>query len=446
MKRQLIIITSLFFSVLGFSQGIVFEHGTWKEIIEKAKQNNKSIFIDVYTSWCGPCKKMSKDIFPLTEVGKVYNENFICYQLDGEKGDGIQIVNKYGVRVYPTYLFIKADGTLYYKASGTMSAKDFIALSIKALTEINDPKPIAVWNKEYLEKKGDPKFILDYMTKRSMLGMSTVSLFDEYLKLIPDEERTSATAIELYKKEGNYLKVNSLAYKNLLKNKNTFVGKLFGYTHIYLLAGVMNTMRDAATSKNELLLAAAIDAYDQLPEISSLKQKDEIYMEYYRRTGDTNNYFRYAKDFCNNQLMKISKDSIEKKDKLAIQQIEKQFIADVFAKIDSTQLAHLKEFSAHAERNRIGESLNNIAWEVFQQVSDKDLLSNALSWSKRSLELSPKNPSWLDTYANLLYKLGQKQEAISVEEQALCFADKKNIKGLEDTLRKIKANEKTWEN
>ena len=446
MKRQLIIITSLLFSVLGFSQGIVFEHGTWKEIIEKAQRNNKSIFIDVYTSWCGPCKKMSKDIFPLTEVGKVYNGNFICYQVDGEKGDGIQIVNKYGVRAYPTYLFVKADGTLYYNALGAMNAKDFIALSNKALTEINDPKPIAVWDKEYVEKKGDPKFILDYMNKRSILGMSTASLFDEYLKLIPDEERTSATAIELYKKEGNYLKVNSLAYKNLLKNKMIFAGKLFGYTHIYLLAGVMNTMRDAATSKNEQLLATVIEAYDQLPKISSLKQKDEIYMEYYQRTGDTDNYLKYATNFCNNQLMKISKDSIDKKDGLVIQLIEKQISAGVFAKIDSTQLAQLKEFSAHAERNRIGESLNNIAWEVFQKVSDKDVLYNALSWSKRSLELSPKNSLWLDTYANLLYKLGQKQEAISAEEEALCFAAKKNIKGLEETLRKIKAGEKTWGN
>ncbi len=71
MKKQVLIIFVLFFSVLGFSQGIVFEQGTWKEVLEKAKQTNKPIFIDVYTSWCGPCKKMSKDIFPLAEVGKV---------------------------------------------------------------------------------------------------------------------------------------------------------------------------------------------------------------------------------------------------------------------------------------------------------------------------------------------------------------------------------------
>src|SRR5674476_369222 len=137
MKKQLLIISVLFFSVLGFSQGIEFEHGSWKEVLEKAKQTSKPIFIDVYTSWCGPCKKMSKDIFPLAEVGKVYNANFVCYQIDAEKGEGIEIAKKYEVRSFPTYLFIKADGRLFYNAVGSMEAKDFIALSNKALTEMN---------------------------------------------------------------------------------------------------------------------------------------------------------------------------------------------------------------------------------------------------------------------------------------------------------------------
>jgi len=84
-KKQLIIIASFLFSISGFSQGIEFEPGSWKEVLEKAQQTNKPIFVDVYTSWCGPCKKMSKDIFPLAEVGKVYNENLICYQVDDRK-------------------------------------------------------------------------------------------------------------------------------------------------------------------------------------------------------------------------------------------------------------------------------------------------------------------------------------------------------------------------
>lgn len=147
MKKQLLIISVLFFSVLGFSQGIEFEHGNWKEVLEKAKQTNKPIFVDVYTSWCGPCKKMSKDIFPLAEVGKVYNANFVFYQLDAEKGESIQIAKKYEVMSYPTYLFIKADGTLFSRSVGSMEAEKFIAVSKTAIADMNDPKPLPKWEK-----------------------------------------------------------------------------------------------------------------------------------------------------------------------------------------------------------------------------------------------------------------------------------------------------------
>src|ERR1035437_1394862 len=264
MKKQLVIIFVLFFSVLGFSQGIEFEHGTWKEVLQKAQQSNKPIFIDVYTSWCGPCKKMSKDIFPLTEVGKVYNANFICYQVDAEKGDGIEIAKKYEVKAYPTYLFLKYDGTLFSRSVGSMEAEKFIAISKTALADMNDPKSIAMWEKEYVEKKNDPAFLLDYMNKRSKLGKSNNQLFDEYLKSIPEERRTSDTIVELYKKEERYLNVNSLAYTNLQKNQDKFVSKIYGLVYVYLADGVMNSLHEAAKLKDSLLLDTTIQAYDLL--------------------------------------------------------------------------------------------------------------------------------------------------------------------------------------
>ena len=129
MKKLLLLIPALLFSAFGFCQGIEFEHGTISEVLEKAQQTNKPIFVDVYTTWCGPCKMMDKDIFPLDEVGKVYNTGFICYHLDAEKGEGISFAKKYEVRAYPTYLFIKADGTLFYRALGSMEANFFIEVS-----------------------------------------------------------------------------------------------------------------------------------------------------------------------------------------------------------------------------------------------------------------------------------------------------------------------------
>jgi len=445
MKKQLLIVSTLFIAMSSFAQGIVFEQGTWKQVLEKAIQTNKPIFVDVYTTWCGPCKKMSSEIFPLAEVGAVYNTNFVCYQIDAEKGEGIDFAKKYEVKAYPSYLFIKPDGTLFSRALGSMPAKDFINVATAALADLNDPKSIEEWDKEYLTRKNETAFLLSYMDKRSKLGKSNDQLFDEYLRLIPEEELTSDIVVKKYANDGQQMKVNSFAYDNLLKNRSKYFGKLFGYTDVFLMAGVMNTMREAAKLKDEQLLEKAIKAYDQLPGSSLQKQRDEIYMEYYQRTENINKYLKYATGFCNKYLMKISKDSIDKKDQLALKLIENQIKSGVLAKIDSVQLAQLRQYYAHAERDKVSESLNNVAWKFFETTSDKKALNDALSWSKHSLEIYPENPMWMDTYANLLYKLGKNEEAVALEEEALELVSKESKEGFKNTLQKMREGQKTWD-
>jgi thiol-disulfide isomerase/thioredoxin len=447
MKKLFLLGSVFMISLLGLSQGVEFEHGKWNEILIKAQQNNKPIFIDFFTSWCAPCKLMTKEIFPLENVGKIYNSNFVCYRIDAEKGEGIELAKKYKVNLFPTYLFVKSDGTIFYKGSGSMDANNFIALAKTALIEMNDPKPITVWETEYLTKKNDPTFIINYMDKRSKLGLSNTYLFDDYLKLIPAEERASETVMELYKKEGRNLITTSLAYSNLQQNISKFNVIYQGIVNTFLSNGILNTVREAAISKNEDLLSSAVSAYDKLPKNSIIRSTDEIYLEYYQRTGETDKYLKYATDLCNNQLMQISVDSIENMDKKSARLFEKLFNSGVLSKFDSSKIVQLKASSANLERNKIGNSLNRYAWEVFKKESNTKLLQNAMLWSKRSLELSPDNVLFSDTYANILYKLGHKEEAISKEEETLKEAIKENYKdsnAMEENLRKMKVGEKTW--
>ena len=70
------------------------------------------VLVDCYTSWCGPCKIMASKILPQKEVGDFLNERFVCVKYDMEKGEGPEIAKKYGVEAYPTFLLLRADGTL----------------------------------------------------------------------------------------------------------------------------------------------------------------------------------------------------------------------------------------------------------------------------------------------------------------------------------------------
>ncbi len=90
--------------------GIAFFEGTWSEVVAEAKSHNKYIFLDAYAEWCSPCKWMEKNIFTKESVGKFYNEKFISYRMDMEKGDGIELYKTYNLTGYPSYLFFGPGG------------------------------------------------------------------------------------------------------------------------------------------------------------------------------------------------------------------------------------------------------------------------------------------------------------------------------------------------
>ena len=82
MKNKLSILLALciFISFQAEGQGVLFFPGTWKQAIAKAKTENKPLFVDFYTDWCGPCKKMDKEVFTDAKVAEFYNTNFITIQ------------------------------------------------------------------------------------------------------------------------------------------------------------------------------------------------------------------------------------------------------------------------------------------------------------------------------------------------------------------------------
>jgi len=113
--------------------GINFFHGTLKEAKAKAKKENKLIFIDCFTTWCGPCKKMAKTTFVSKEVGDYYNKNFICMKIDMEAGEGTTVASSYAIEAYPTYLFLDHKGDVKHRDLGFIDANRFIEVGKTAL-------------------------------------------------------------------------------------------------------------------------------------------------------------------------------------------------------------------------------------------------------------------------------------------------------------------------
>lgn len=111
----------------GLAQGVKFESGTWEEILAKAKAENKLVFVDVYTTWCGPCKHVSANVFPQEKMGTYYNTRFINFKMDAETPEGKKFVKTYPVQGYPSFFFIDGNGEVIHKIIGAKDADSFIA-------------------------------------------------------------------------------------------------------------------------------------------------------------------------------------------------------------------------------------------------------------------------------------------------------------------------------
>jgi thiol:disulfide interchange protein len=115
--------------------GIQFETGTWAEVMQKAKDENKLIFVDAFAKWCGPCKWMDKKVFTDPAVGDFYNKNFINYRFDMEVGEGRTFASKYVIRNYPTLLFLDGEGKIVHRTIGSRASEQFISLGQEALNK-----------------------------------------------------------------------------------------------------------------------------------------------------------------------------------------------------------------------------------------------------------------------------------------------------------------------
>ncbi len=151
MKNIVTIIVSLLITLPFFAQnkplnngnGVLFEEGTLAQALAKAKNNKKGpkiVFLDCYTTWCGPCKYMSNNIFPQEKVGTFFNSNFVNIKIDMEKGEGIELAKKYQVRAYPTFLILDSDGNEINRLVGGGEADAFIEKVKKAMDPANSPK------------------------------------------------------------------------------------------------------------------------------------------------------------------------------------------------------------------------------------------------------------------------------------------------------------------
>lgn len=210
MKKYFLLIIAITLSVTGFTQGIDFEKLSLDEAFTKAKSQNKHVFIDVFTDWCGPCKNLAANVFPDPRLGSVFNEKFINIKIDAEKGEGPAFAKKNNVKAFPTLLFLDADGEVIRTVVGGRSVEDFITIAngLNAFKKLGDNS---------VDRDAQQK----YMDSQYRNGESTPEFLLKYYKIA--DTKTRAEVVNKY--------LNSLSDYQLLKVENAELNEIYTYDY-----------------------------------------------------------------------------------------------------------------------------------------------------------------------------------------------------------------------
>lgn len=382
----LLVIYSCSIHALIAQVGIQFEEASWSEVLTKAKEEDKIIFVDAYTTWCGPCKWMSKNVFADTIVGEFYNEKFINVKLDMEKGEGLAFSKKYQVRAYPTLLFINGDGEMVHIGLGSRSVNDFIQLGVFASSE--DTQWI---NLDSRYKSGDREvpFLLDYVAVLDGAGMEKYEAINAYLKTQTDWKT--------------------------LENVN-FIFKHMGYdVSNYLFQYVME-QRDAfqavlGKEKLEKKLDQAVSM--SLPPDANAAQLREAYQKFFPEEWEEKYTIALINNITAGSILASNEETVRITDK------------------------YIKEYTDHN-----WNLLNGVAWHMFESTDDPSLLQSAVTWTLKSIE-TESNVYNNDTAAWIYYKLGDMYKATAFADIAIRLGkmDGVDVSSTEELVAKIKSNE-----
>jgi thioredoxin-related protein len=442
MKKLLIVL--FFLPIFSIAQGIKFEEGlNWQQVKEKAKKENKYIFVDCYTTWCKPCKEMDMKVYTVDSVADFLNEGFISVklQMDQTKNDAAvtkcwyktaSYMNKeYNLNAYPTLLFFTPSGEVATKEVGYKDAGTFIT----AARNSKDPS-----KQYYVLLKNYKKGILDDAAKRSLINTAKQLADSVNYQVL----RTSYFAyLHALPKDKLYSKENIEFIASTISRRSHVVFNMF-YPDGSAVDKVMEKKGYAQRVVDDVIMKEKVAAIFNAA-IEAIREPDWN-MIHNSIAKD------YDEDYATRSILdakilwfgNVQSDPV----KLAI------CLNDKIEKYGSDTTSRGEDFK-----------LNNAAFLIWEAIGAKvkpneneaKQLTRVSKWMEGVVrrgatatgERLEQWPLYIDTYANLLYKIGRTAEAINWEELAILKCGEigdygNNVEEYKDRLAKMKNGEPTW--
>lgn len=379
------------------SQGIEFSHDNFKEALEKARKENKPIFIDFMTSWCGPCKVLSEKVFTQESVGAYFNEKFINCKIDGDANKAL--LEKYKINAYPTMLWLSPKGKEIKRVRGMV----YPDLLVKMGKEVcGDRKPLkeiySDFKKGKLSVKEQEVMLLDVayflgnipQEQKMMWNTRFQKAYKSYVKNNGKEVLISDAGFNLIAIYEKFNTDESDMIKLLLKNYNSFkkVMKIPQNIDMYLVSWHTSYMTDLAK-----------------------KGKLEYKKELERIKGDLAEVYKFIKR-KGMDTYSLMKNNIEALYLLFSKKDEEKYI--------SMKKEYLKLLGDDVQVNDYKSIIDNLFAFKKGEMSDVSY-KTCIGWLKQAVGSKTINPSLKLRY---LISIGQIYEGLKEKKEAISFYQK----------------------
>ena len=388
-----IIVITMYFTAKAADTTIVFRKVTFDELFNLSKAESKPILLYFHFKGCGACTWMEDSVFTQKEVADFYNSKFICYDVNTLEEYGKPIAKEYKVKLQPCFIIIDQNKTVLSKIIGKFKKDDFIRFGNNSFDK---DLSIESMKEQYKTKNKDSIFMYKYCYMLDDMNSLKQKYVSDYLATQSDKDLLNEKNIRfiyqfcLVDFEA-FIPFDCRAYNTMLNNIEIFSG-YFDKNQIdtRLVWIATKSMRKAINTKDELLFNKILDVFN--------KYKDNKKFEFHEMDG------RFTGILTDNDLVLNAKLKFYRN-------------SDNQTKYNAVLAEYLEKY------NNSSEELNSIAWDYYEFYSDNENLQKAVEWVKKSLDLKCRYSN-LDTYACLLYKLGDYKNALIQAEKAIEYAKK----------------------
>ena len=196
----------LLFCSFAFSSG-PFLDLSFEDALQRAKNGEKVVFIDFYTTWCGPCKMLDRTTWKDKDVISWLETNTVPLKIDAEKQ--VELAAKYKVQAYPTLLFVSPEGEALDRIVGFRDPEKFLASAREAIKG-NPLERVAA----KIREAEDPGFELlleyaDVLLRKEKYEQA----FDQYTQIMKDHPPQKANPSFPYTQSIRKLKYMGKTYQ-----------------------------------------------------------------------------------------------------------------------------------------------------------------------------------------------------------------------------------------